>query len=64
MGVSYWVDLRGEQLRNGEAEPLVQSLGCQAEVSLAAIRELSCGESSARKGIHLGSEVAMSVKQC
>lgn len=64
--VSYWWDLReGEQLRNGGLESLVQSLGCQAEAGLAAIRELSCGESSARKVIHLGSEkTAMSVKQC
>lgn len=37
-GVSYWWDLReGEQLRNGGLEPLVQSLGCQAEAGLVAI---------------------------
>lgn len=39
----------GGQLRNGRLGPLIQSLKCHAEVGLADIGELSCGEGDTRK---------------
>lgn len=65
-GVSHWWDLERGRAAGGMAAGATGSESwLSSRVGLAAIRELSCGESSARKGIHLGSEkTAMSVKQC